>query len=202
MDKQTLLADLDYASAIAKDAANTPLLGGPIGLMWGILLTLTFAGQWLILNGIAGLPEQYIGFLWLAFAVIGGIGSAVLGRKISAKPGAMSVANRVESYVWMMFAAMMGSLFIGVLLNQLLAGGNAKLFDYIVIAGFAGQGLAYGLTAKMTGLKWLHMAAFAGFTASAVCFVALGQTQLYLIAAVATIITVILPSLRTMKAAG
>lgn len=202
MDKNTLLADLDYASAIAKDGANTPLLGGPIGLMWGGLLCVTFLGQWLILTQRLSLPESYIGFLWLGFALIGGTGSTILGRKIEAKAGASSVANRVESYVWMMFAAMMGSLFVGVMLNILLAGGNPKLFDFILIAGFAGQGFAYGVTAKMTGLKWLHLAAFAGFTASAICFVALGQAHLYLIAAIATVVTVILPSLKTMKAAG
>lgn len=201
MDKNTLLADLDYASAIAKDGANTPLLGGPIGLMWGVLLCATFLGQWLILTGALAVPLSYIGFLWLAFAVIGGTGSALLGRKISTKPGATSVSNRVESYVWMMFAAMMGSLFIGALLNQLLAGGSPKLYDIILIVGFAGQGLAYGVTAKMTGLKWLHMAAFAGFTTAAICFVAMGQNHLYLIAAIAVVITVVLPSLKTINAA-
>lgn len=201
MDKNSLLDDLNYASAIAKDGANTPLLGGPIGLMWGCLLCVTFLGQWLILTGRLGLPESYIGFLWLGFALIGGAGSATIGRKIQAKPGATSVANRVESYVWMMFAAMMGSLFIGVMLNILLADGNPKLFDIILIVGFAGQGLAYGVTAKMTGLKWLHLAALAGFVASAICFVALGQAHLYLIAAIAVVFTVVLPSLKTIKAA-
>ena len=98
-----------------------------------------------------------------------------------------------------MFAAMMGSLFVGVILNQILSGGGVKLFDFILIVGFAGQGLAYGVVAKISCIKWMHMAAVAGFTASAICLVAFGKPHLYLIAALATLVTVVLPSLITIK---
>lgn len=199
MTKDNALKDLDYIKAMAEEGASAPLVGGPIGLMWGVLLTLVFLGQWIVLRGAAGLPQQTIPFLWLAFAVLGGLGSFLIGSKIEQKPGVNSVANRVEHYVWTMFAAMMATLFIGVILNQILADGTVKLFDFIVIVGFAGQGLAYGVVAKISGIKWMHLAAFAGFTASAMSFVALGQIHLYLIAALATIVTVIVPSLITMK---
>lgn len=199
MTKETALQDLDYIKTMAQEGASAPLVGGPIGLMWGVLLTLTFSSQWAVLSGLIDLPESRIGLFWLAFALFGGLGSFILGRKVSEKAGANSVANRVEQYVWLMFAAMMGSLFIGTILNQLLADGGVKLFDFIVIVGFAGQGLAYGVVAKISGIKWMHIAAFAGFTASAICYVALGKSHLYLIAALATVLTVVVPSLITMK---
>jgi len=199
MTKEQILADLDYASSIAKDGANTPLLGGRIGLLWGALLTLIFFGMWLILSEKVNVPKSYIGFMWVAFAVIGGTASAIMGRQIDNKAGANSIANRVETYVWIMFAGMMVTLFTGVILNMLLNGGTANLFDFVLIAGFAGQGLAYGVVAKLTGHKWIHLASLAGFTASAVAFVAYGQPHIYLIGSVGATLTIVLPSLISLK---
>lgn len=199
MTKEQIIADLDYASALAKDGANTPLLGGRIGLMWGILLTLVFFGQWAILSQTFDVPHYSIGFLWLAFAIIGGSGSAIMGRKIDTMPGANSVANRVETYVWIMFAGYMVTLFVGVILNILIQNSGPQSFDFMVIAGFAGQGLAYGVVAKLTGLRWIHFASFAGFTAAALCFSMLGDVNIYVVASIAAFITIVIPSLISLK---
>lgn len=201
MSKENLLSDLDYASRLAKEGAETPLLGGPIGLLWGVLLTSIFFYQWGIISGRFGLPESTLAFAWVAFGVIGGLGSAVMGRKIDKQPGSNSAANRVESYVWTMFAGMLGSLFVGIIINMIFADGTYKLFDLVMIVGFAGQGLAYGVVAKMSKIRMLHFASFIGFTASAVCFSFYGQPIVYLIGSIATIFTVILPSLLLMKKA-
>lgn len=202
MSKENIIADLDYASQLAKEGAETPLLGGPIGLLWGVLLTVTFFLQWAILSQTIALPLQSLAYLWLAFAVIGGVGCAVLGSRIDKKAGANSAANRVESYVWVMFAGMMATLFIGVVLNMIFQDGTARLFDLILIVGFAGQGLAYGVVAKMSKLKMLHAASFIGFAASALCFAFYGDVAIYLIGSVATLFTIIIPSLLVMKKAG
>ncbi len=202
MANKTLLDDLEYASQLAKQGDNAPLVGGPIGLMWGILLTITFFIQWGVLSDTFGVGQQNLFYLWLAFAVVGGTGSAMLGRRVGQKPGANSAANRVEQYVWIMFAGMMATLFIGVVLNMVLNEGSYKLFDLILIVGFAGQGLAYGVVAKMSKIKILHIASFIGFTASALCFAFYGDVNIYLIGAVATLFTIIIPSLLLMKKAG
>jgi len=202
MTNQDVLDDLEHATRIAREGAETPLLGGPVGLLWGALLTITFAGQYLILERVLAMPDYSLAILWIGFAAIGGVGTALLSRRINSKPGATSAANRVESYVWIMFASLMASLAVGIILNQIFSGGDYRLWDFMVIVGFAGQGLAYGVVAKMMREQWIHLAALAGFIMSAVCFSAYGSNQLYLIAAIATIFTVILPSIRTMKAAG
>ncbi|MEP3889418.1 MAG: hypothetical protein ABJN69_03065 [Hellea sp.] len=199
MTKEQIIADLDYVSSIAKDGANSPLLGGRIGLMWGILLTLVFFGQWAILSKTFDVSPNNIGFLWIAFAVIGGAGSAIMGRKIDSKPGANSVANRVETYVWIMFAGYMATLFVGVILNMFIQNGGPQSFDYLVIAGFAGQGLAYGVVAKLTGLRWIHFASFMSFSSSALCFSLLGTINIYVVASIAAFITVVIPSLISLK---
>jgi len=127
MTKEQIIADLDYASAIARDGATTPLLGGPIGLIWGILISAALMGMWAILTRIINVPYNAIWIIW-----VGGFGSAILGKRIDNKAGANSVANRVESYVWIMFSAFAGTLFIGAVLNMVLQKASPEIFSFIL----------------------------------------------------------------------
>jgi len=199
MTKDQILADLDYASAIARDGVATPLLGGPIGLMWGILISAVMLSQWAVLTKTISLPNSSLIFLWLGFAVIGGAGSAILGKRIDKKPGANSVANRVESYVWVMFSGFAVTMFVGAFLNILLQNANPQIFDFLVVAAFAGQGLAYGVVAKLTNLRWIHMASLTSFVSSALCFSMLGNVNIYVVASLAAIITIVVPSVISMQ---
>ncbi|WP_017932587.1 hypothetical protein [Robiginitomaculum antarcticum] len=199
MTHENALNDLDYLRSVAQSGENTPLLGGPIGLMWGILLTAVFTYQWAVLAQLFPADPTTLLFAWFGFAVVGGLGTLVLGRKISQKAGSSSTANKVESYVWTMYSAMMSSLFVGIILKMLLSGGTYALYDFMVVAGFAGQAMCYAIVAKVTGRTWLKWTAITGFIASAVAFVALGEPHLYLVAAIATTFTVIIPSLYSMS---
>jgi hypothetical protein len=69
----------------------------------------------------------------------------------------------------------------------------------MVVVGFAGQGVAYGLIAKMSHIKWIHFAAFTCFTMSAICFSVYGSPNIYLIGAIGSFITVVIPSMITIK---
>lgn len=197
---ETLMADLTEASRIAKTGEDMPLVGGPIGLMWGVLITSVLAVHYMIINQIIALPYQSLNFLWITFAVLGGVGSGILGRKVDKKPGAYSTANRVEQYVWVMFGAAMGSMAVGVILNLILGNGSYQSWAFMLVAGFAGQGMAYGVVAKLTGHGWLHFAAFTSFIMAAVTMSFYGQNIIYLIAAAGSFITVVIPSLLSMKA--
>lgn len=200
-DSNALMANLEEASRIAKAGEDMPLVGGPIGLMWGILITSCLTIHYLIISQIIAVPFYTLNFLWIGFAILGGIGSAILGPKVDKKPGANSLANKVEQYVWIMFASAMASLAIGVILNLFLGKGGYQIWDFVLVAGFAGQGLAYGVIAKLMGRGWLHYAAFASFTMTAVTMSFYGQSVIYLIAAIASAFTIIIPSMLSMKAA-
>ncbi|MEP1229916.1 MAG: hypothetical protein ABJG88_04515 [Litorimonas sp.] len=195
----TALDDLEYIKTLAQEGASTPLLGGRIGLMWGVLLSLTFFIQWGILSNTFDLPIQNLAYLWLAYSFIGVIGSIILGRKIDKKAGVNSVSNRVDNHIWILFSGMMATLFVGIMLNISFNDATVQLFDLMVVVGFAGQGMAYGLTAKMSHIKWMHIAAFACFTMSAICFSAYGSFHIYLIGAIGACITVIIPSVITIR---
>lgn len=202
MTSNDLLSDLENASRIARAGEDMPLVGGPIGLMWGVLLTATFTLHYLILTQVLAVPMWSFAILWIGFAIIGGVGSAILGRKVSKRAGASSTANRVEQYVWIMFTAAMASLAVGVFINLLLGAGTHELWTLILIFGFAGQGLAYGVTAKLTGHNWLHFAAFSGFTLAAITMSFYGNDIVYLIAALGSVVTIIIPSLLSIRKAA
>lgn len=193
--KDTLLADLEHASRIAREGEETPLLGGSIGLMWGILLTLILSYQYIILSGITTLPTVTLAYAWIAYGVVGGIGSTILGRAIDRKPGANSVANRVEGYVWIMFVGATLAIVVGVFLNMLFGGGDQRVWNTVLVFAFAGQGMAYGVVAKITKLRLLHATSFASMTFAALCFMMVTQVEVYLLGAVGAALTIILPNL-------
>ena len=195
MTKEQILADLDYASALAKDGANTPLLGGSIGLMWGVLLTLILGYQYGVLSGILGLPASTLAFAWIAYGVIGGAGSFILGRKIDRLPGANSFNNRVESYVWLMFVGVAITAVIGSILNMIFGQGDVTTWNTVLVFAFAGQGMAYGIMAKLAKEKILHIASFISFVFSAVVFMLIHDPVIYLIGSIGAVVTIVIPNL-------
>ena len=82
-DSNVLLADLEEASRIAKAGEDMPLVGGPIGLMWGILITVMMAIQYMILTQTLALPFHSLSFFWLGFVAVGSVGSAILSQKMA-----------------------------------------------------------------------------------------------------------------------
>lgn len=195
MTKDQILADLDYASQLAKDGANTPLLGGAIGLMWGVLLTLILGYQYLILAQKIDLPPESLAVAWLAYGVIGGLGSTILGRRIDRLPGANSVNNRVETYVWVMFVGAILTVVIGSILNMTLGQGDQTVWNTVLVFAFAGQGMAYGIVAKIAKEKILHLASFASFMFSALVFMLIHDPVIYLIGSIGAVATIIVPNL-------
>lgn len=192
---ETLMADLAEATRIAKSAEDAPLVGNSIGLMWGVLLTLIFGYQYLVLSGQLGLHEKTIAYAWIAFVILGGVGSTILGQAADKMPGAHSINNRVESYVWIMFAGAIATLTIGVILNMLFGNGDKTVWNSVLVFAFAGQGIAYGVVAKLTKLRLLHLTSFASFTFSSLAFLLVDKVEVYLLAAIGAAVTIILPNL-------
>ena len=199
MTTQQAIDDLNYATNLAKAGQEAPLVGGPIGLMWGILLSITLSLHWAIVSGVLSLDLKYLWILWISFSTVGAGGSALFGRALEKKPSINSTANQIEQSVWLMFSIMLGCFWVGITLSILFGSGTPALFDFVVIAGFGGQGLAYGVTARMSHHKWLTYPSGASFIASIVCLSAFGQPLLYLIAAAATVFTVVIPSIKTIE---
>lgn len=199
MTKSEILDDLDYVKSMAEEGRTTPLLGGRIGLMWGVLLAITFTGHWAIISGAVDVHPKMLGYLWLSYAICGGIGTVLLGRSIQEKPGISSVGNRAENAVWLSFALMMGACFVGIVLNMIFNNGTPALYDMMVCIGFAGQIIAYFVISTMSHDKSLRIPGALAILATIVSFALLGKPELYLAAAFGIILTVVLPSLSQIR---
>lgn len=194
MSKNEVLDNLDYARKVAEQGIDAPLVGGRFGLLWGVLLTITFAGHWAILTGTVGLPLPTLGWLWLGFAVAGSAGTFLLDRTVRNKPGLSSFGNRADSVIWMFFGATMFACFLGLALKLAAGGGSYPLFDFMVAIGFAGQGMAYGALSQLTTQRWLLAPAIGAYLLAIVSFYLYGTAALYLAAAAGVIVTVVIPS--------
>lgn len=82
MTSQQAIEDINYATGIAKSAKESPLVGGPFGLMWGVLLSTTLCSHWVIVTGQIAAHAPTLRYLWVAFAILGSVGSAILGSRV------------------------------------------------------------------------------------------------------------------------
>lgn len=196
------MADLEEASRIAKAGENTPLLGGAIGLMWGVLITLIFAYMYLVLGGVIDVPEVTLMYAWMTYGIIGGIGATILGRRMDKKPGAKSVANRVEQYVWTMFVGALIAVVAGTFLNMLFGNGNQALWNVVLPFAFAGQGMAYGVVAKISDQKIMHIASFSAMSFAAITMMVVTDPIVYLVGSIGSFVTIVIPSLISIKQAS
>ena len=199
MTKTEILNDLDYIKTMAEEGRNAPLLGGPIGLMWGILSSLTLLVHWGVLKGYIPIPIQNIGVIWMMFGITGGVLSMVMGRRISSKSGAASVGNRVESAVWISSTILIFAYVFSIVLSHVVAENTVLLFDTIPAFAFGCQFFCYSVIAKMSGQKWLGIISLLSLAFVPISMFLLGKSELYLAAAFGVLLTVIVPALITIR---
>lgn len=198
MTQNDALKDLDYIKSVALSGENAPLNGGRYGLFWGSLLCITFLAHWFVGSGAAGIDPNFVGAVWMAYGVYAVIGSVVLGLSMKGKTN-NAAAQKVERHIWSSFAFALLALFIGVLLNILIGQGSPSMFDLVVPFAFAGYGMAYLTTAAFGNHARLRLPGYGSIIAAAVAMALYGRIELYLFAAVAIILVIVLPAIGTLK---
>lgn len=195
MTKSDILSDLDYVKTLAEEGRNAPLLGGRIGIWWGILLCVTLFAHWLIVTGRVDIGPEYLGVLWIGFAVIGITGTAFLKRTLNGKPGGLAANNRVSHALWT------GNTFF-LFLFGFAASTSAGLgyvdFDIMNLMmplAFGLYGLTGYVTAKISGENWIMFPAAAAFLIMALSLFILNSPNLFLLAIAGVIVTIIIPDL-------
>lgn len=194
-----ILDDLKYARELAEQGANTPLLGGRIGLMWGCLLVPTLLFHGLTLMEVVSVPKQYIGIVWLIFGISGGLLTFLLGRKLDDKAGANSAINKVEQATWTATALMLFGLAIGVAYSVIVFGKPYWLYDIILAVAFGTYVVNYYVLAKLSGLKRLYIPMLIGFALMVFMIINLGQPYIYVVAAIGVLFTAVIPALISLK---
>lgn len=187
--------DLAYVAVVAAAARSAPLLGGRFLVFWGILVSAAWAAQWAVLSGAAGVGTSWLAAVWIAFAVIAGLGMFLLIRSIKGKPGLGTIANRVNTAVWTgagfgLFSYVGGIIVAGSI--GALAEPN-PVFDTILSVAFVVYAVAFLATAAASGQGWLRLFAALSFTGAGIVPFFVGDPLVYLISAVIVFVVAVVP---------
>ncbi len=195
MTRSEILDVLDYVKTLAEEGKNAPILGGRIGLWWGILLCITLFVQWIAVKGIGPLAIEQIGFAWLAFGIIGTVGSMVLGRSLAKKPGTSSMNNRVAAALWTGNAILLFTYGFSAGLSAGFGHIGFEIMDTIMPVAFGLYALTAYVLAKISDEKWQLIPGAIAWAFVPICLFLQGTSTLFLAAIVGVIFTIIIPDI-------
>jgi hypothetical protein len=196
----TLSSDLAYVRDLAEAGQNAPLLGGRFLVMWGGLVSLAYAGHFLVATGAFGLAPSALWMIWVAMGLVGGIGQFVLGSAMRDKPGGASTGNRVQSVLWSTAGIFLFVYFVGLMARVFFTGEGVEGFYWSVPMVLGLYGIGQFVTGAMTGssaLKFAGIAAFAGVLAATFLT---GTEYIWLVGAASAFTAVFIPGLLMMRA--
>lgn len=199
MTKEQILADLDYASSLAKDGANTPLLGGSIGVMWGCLLIPTLILHGLTLIEVIPMAPQNVGFFWMVYGILGTILSIILGKRIDQKPGAQSTLNKVGTALGISLGILIFTFAITTVFTVIKGGLPFYIYNLILVFAFGLMTLNYAVLAHLSGLNYLRLTAILAGSFMVISLLMVTQHHVYFVAAAGVLLTQIIPSVIELK---
>lgn len=192
-------SDLEFLRDVAASGQHAPSLSGRFFIWWGGLAAPALLAHWSILTGLVGIPMAYVGFVWMAYGLIGMAGSSLLGRSLRSKPGAGAINNRGEAAAWRGVTWMVAAYAIGAVLAMAVGRGHVVLFDTIPLVAFAGYGLSFHVSAQLGGARWMQGMAIIAWLASGAGLTLAGTSDLYLFAAGAVAVLAIIPGLVLLR---
>jgi len=197
-DVKAIRADLAFLRALAEDGRRTPLLGGSLLAAAGGCYGLASFVQWLILARIIAVPPAWLLGVWILAVAVHLSIQALLIRRLAAKPGVESTANRASRDVW-------NAVGVGCfVLFAALAVASWKARTDVLI-GFAPSivlvlyGAAWWVAASVSGLAWIRAVAAASFAAAIALGLLIGSTWVWLAYAAALILLTLVPGLALMR---
>ncbi len=192
-------SDLGYLRDLAEEGRHAPLMGGRFAVMWGVLISAVLLGHWMIVTGQTSLGHGAIGYLWVGMVIIGGIGSAILGRSMKGKPGVGSVGNRAENAVWMASGFAIMAYWLAILAGLIVGKADMGILDTIMIMAFSIYGICYVTVGSLSGNRGMYGFAGLCFVAAIVNGALIHQPVAYLVAAIFVVLTTIVPGLLSIR---
>ena len=199
MTKTEILDDLDYIKTLAEEGRSAPLLGGRFGLWWGILLCIALLVHWASLTGRSPLPIEMIGFVWLGFGIIGGIGWLILGRNLVGKPGAASVNNRINAALWTGIGILLFFYSLAAFLSVATGHNDFSIMDTILPLAFGLYALAAYVLAQVAQDKFQVIPGIIALAFVPLCLFLQGTSTLYLVAPIGILLSSIIPSIFELR---
>ena len=192
--------DLAYVRDVAESGATAPLLGGRFLVWWGLLATGAYLAHYAILKGVAGLTPEALGILWAGFIAVALAGHFILLRMtMRDKPGASSAGNRVSTHVWMASGFVLFSFFAGVTVKSFLDGETSAGYNWSIPLVLGVYGISQLVSGLMARARGLILAGWGGIAFVGLTALMMNTTELYLTAAFAAALIVLVPGLILMR---
>lgn len=199
MTKEELAEDLAYVRTLAEEGRHAPLTGGSFLVLFGTLLAIGYFAQWAALTSLFGpAPSSIYGYIWLAYGVLALIGFFILVRRVRAMPGRASVSNRVDEVVWRLSGIAITTVVAGCI-GRMILDDDFQAPNSIMAAAFAFFGMALGVTATISAQPWLRGFSLLAFATSAVLWIFTNEPWAYLVAAIASVIVLLLPGILLVR---
>ncbi len=175
--------DLARLRAIAEEGRAAPLLGGRHLILWGGAMTAALLINWAVIQRILSWPGYSLAISWFGITLLAWIGSLLLGRKETGKPGEFTIGNKIERAVWTNVGAFLTILAVGLFARASLAGDSDAwaLFAIMPPVAFGAYALALTATAVASGGGRLYAWLSLGFAAATTILI--GDASQYLAAA-------------------
>lgn len=196
---ETASSDISYLRDLAEAGQNAPLLGGRFLAMWGGLVSLAYAGHYMISQRMFGLePSAYLA-MWVAFGVIGLVGQYLMVSRMGSKPGRASAGNRVQSILWTTSGYFLFVYFVGLIARLLVTGEGTEGFYWSVPMVLGLYGIGQFVTGSMSGIPALKFAGVAAFVGVIAATFLTGTEYIWLVGSASAFVAVFIPGLAMMR---
>jgi hypothetical protein len=185
--------------ALAEEGKHAPLIGGGFLVLFGVLLSIGYTLQWLLLTGkLDDLGGGAFGMLWLCYGVLALIGSVWLAMRIRRKPGISSLINKVDRLMWRASGFAIGAVVIGCIARTIM-NDDYQAPNAIMAAAFALFAVPLGTTAAISNHGWMGWFSAISMVVSVLLWAFLNEPWAYLIAAAASLSVLALPGFILMR---
>ena len=200
MDRSPLADDIEFVRQMAEEGASAPSLGGRFSVWWGSLVTIALTCHWATITGQFPLKDNMVAVIWVVMAIVGTIGTIILGMMMTDKPGQSAPGNRTESAVWPVIS---GGIFLyatSIGFAVALRDQPTLLFNTIIPMAFIlhAVGAAVAGTLYRRSTPWLVVAA--SLIIAALSMFWIDRAEIYLLAAAGVVFTQIIPGLFDLRA--
>lgn len=158
--------DIQYLKELAESGATAPNISGRFYIWWSSLAVVYLVLHWAIVSGLIPIQQMFIGLVWGSYAIVGFLGSYLLSRTVSGKPGQGSAGNKASGAYWSAVGPGMFIIAISIALGVFLRGAPTTLFNVIPAFALFAYGGIFMVESRLDAVKWKAAASF-GCIASA-----------------------------------
>lgn len=196
---QSVKDDIAFMRALAAEGQRTPMLGGAIMAVAGVIFAPASLAYWALITGILKLdPNWGSMIIWMGALAIFLIALTILNLRIGNKPGARSPTNRATGAAW----SGVGFSIFAMGISYGLAGWRLQSEDVMVTFPsviFALYGAGWAVASAMTGKKWLWYVALGSWVMAPVLGFLAGDASQYLAYAAALLLLMALPGVVLLR---